>query len=497
MTVIWIRKIIMFLAVGCITLSLTAVCIRTGLGFFFSPLQIITIPPKPISDTTASPAVTVVNLPLSIPVNSLRQAAEKYLPLVYTDVDEDPTDMLIDDHIIYKLKRGEIAMGISGNGISFSFPVSGTVKIDGKVNLGVVAIDTSAHGDVEGIISGEIAFKILPDWRIEPDLQFKVAILKASIPVKRLGKISLRTFLEKKLTSKIKRKKKKLTAKVMDKNIIRDKVSKIWAKMHRAELLNEDPKVWARVIPLKVGFMSITGHKDEALQTGLRLTLETGLFIKEKPPAVAVTGLPSAEILEKIPDNFKLQVPFQIESVTLNRYIEKKVIGFPREVAKNISVTVKRAEVISSGEDQLSAILFADVQHTRLGLNTNCRFYINGTVAHNASKNEIRFTSIDYDASFSRWWVSALHWIASPYLIYELEKRLVLSIGKELEKAHEKLTKEVEKLVIPQGIKANLSVNPPRLISPGVNREGFFGELQLDGSIGATLDFQITPFKKK
>lgn len=497
MTFPWIRKIILFIGVGSITLLLAAVCIRAGLGFFFPPFQVITDSEAPVGEKTVTSPVTVVNLPLSIPINSLTQAAEKYVPLDYTDIDEDPTDLLVDDNLTYRLKRGPIEMAINGNGIRFSFPVSGTVKMEGKVNLGVAKIDSRAHGEVEGVISGSIAFKILSDWRIEPDLHFNVEISKAAIPVKRLGKISLRSFLENRLTSKIKRKKKKLTAKVMDKNIIRNKVLKVWGEMHRADLLNDTPKVWARVVPVNVGFMSVTGDGSNTLHTGLRLTLETALFIQEDQPVVEVTNLPNAQILKKIPDSFILHVPFQVESVTLNRYLEEKVIGTPREVAQNVSVTVKRAEVISSGENRLSAILFADVHHTRLGLLTNCRFYINGTVTHNASNNEIRFTNIDYDASFSRWWVSALHWTASPFLLHQLEKRLMLPIDTQLKKAHNKLTEEIEKLVIPQGIKADLSVNPPRVISPGVNREGFFGELQLDGRLGARLDFKITPFKKK
>ncbi len=492
-----IRRLLMIFAVSCIVLSLTGVCIRYGLSFFYPSLQIITTPSKAIDRNTVVPSITVVNLPISISVKSLREAAEKYVPLVYIDIDEDPTDLLTNDNLKYELKRGSIDMSIHKNGIAFSFPVTGTVKLDGKINLKVVKIDTSAHGNVEGIISGTIAFNILPDWRIEPDLQFKVDILKAKIPVKRLGKISLRSFLEKRLSDKIKRKRKKLTAKVMDKNIIRDKVTEIWTKMHRTELLNAEPKVWANVIPLKVGFMSLAASKD-VLQTGLRLSLKTSLFICEKPPIVQVTALPDADILKKSEDTFNIKIPFQIDSVTLNRYIEKKVIGFPRQIAKDVSITVKRAEILSSGENQLSAILFADIKHARLGLNTNCRFYINGKVFNDTSKNEIRFTSINYDASFSRWWVSVLHWVASPYLLYELENRLVLSIGRELEKAHDKLTKEVQKLVIPQGIKADLSVNPPKLILPGVNRQGFFGELQLDGSLSAILDLsRIKPYKKK
>ncbi len=196
MPMLWIKKAVLISAIVCIAVSLISVGIRASLGFFFPPIQIIT-PSKTLSEKDTGSSNTEINLPLSVPLKSLIQAAEKYAPLTYKDVDDDPTDLLVDDHLIYELKRGAISIDITGNRISFSFPVTGTVKIDGKVNLGFVKIDTKAHGDVEGIISGEIAVKILPDWRLEPDLQFKVKILKASIPVKRLGKISLRTILEK------------------------------------------------------------------------------------------------------------------------------------------------------------------------------------------------------------------------------------------------------------------------------------------------------------
>ena len=85
------------------------------------------IPPPPAGRAGPAPSApdTVVSLPLSVPVEALQETLEKYVPLTYRDEDEDPTDLLIGDHILYDLRRGKLSIGVTENGFSFSFPVPG------------------------------------------------------------------------------------------------------------------------------------------------------------------------------------------------------------------------------------------------------------------------------------------------------------------------------------------------------------------------------------
>jgi hypothetical protein len=316
-----------------------------------------------------------------------------------------------------------------------------------------------------------------------------VDINEALLPVKNFGEISLRTFLEEKLAGKINKARNKLVYKILDKDRVRDEVTKAWVSMHRVEQVYDLPLVWARVVPQQVGFMQLTSKNMDALAIGLQVVLKTDICIAARAPSAPVTPLPDAKLLENVSDAFRIQVPFQVETASINNYLAKKVAGMSREVAKDIQVTIERAEIVSSGEDRLTAIIFAGVHHTRLGLYTQARIYATGHVVHDMNARKIRVVDFTYDAALSRWWAGMLHWTAAPYLRFKTESLLVFPLDREIEKAHETINDLMTNLVVPPGIRADLSVNRPKLIRLGVNIQGIYGELQLNGKLSADLDF--------
>lgn len=438
---------------------------------------------------SVNPMETVLNLPLSFPVSDLREAAERYTPKSYTDEDRDFTDMLLDDTLTYDLARGPIAMEIQGDGIAFSFPVSGQVRARGFLNFGVSKVKTSAHAEVAGIISGRIAFKILPDWRIEPDIDYHVNITKALIPIKGIGDISLRTFLEDKLSHKIQSRKKKLTEKIMGKDIIRSEVSKVWKKMHRVEKIKNDPAIWARVIPRKVGFLPLYADGKDTLKIGITMALETDLVLSDDSPVLTVSDLPDAEILKNITDDFSLHVPVFADMASVNRYVGSLIDNRTISLHNGFLLSFTRADLLSSGNNQLSAVVFARIRHQTFGLATECRLYVHGRVDYDPDSGMIRYSNLIYDAVFSRPIVQALHWVLSPYIRYRLESCSAYPLNRELTKAHDAINKWIKTLVIPPGVTPNLSFKPPKLLNVTADRNGLSTDLVLQGNISAKLTF--------
>lgn len=496
-----IRLSIEILFVACFVLAVGIVSTRLCLELLFqeksAAKQVATNAPAPAKKARPSaPAKTrktapntVLNLPLSIPVDALRQNLEKYVPETYLDVDEDPTDLLIGDHIVYDLKRGPIDITVVENGFEFSFPVSGRVKSHGEVNLVVTTLPASAHATVGGRIWGRIAFTILPDWQVQPELSFSVKIDEALVPIENFGNISLRTFLENKLTRKIEKERHKLVYKILAKDHVRQAVTEAWEKMHRVEQVHDFPPVWVRVAPQKVGLLPPTAVGADGLKLGLHVALNTDMGISSVLPHAPVTPLPDATILDRVSNKFQLRVPFQIEAAAINDYLVKKVIGAPRPLAKGVTVTVERAQILPCAPDTVTAVLFATVRHDRLGLDTQARIYLSGRVVYDMEAGQIRLDDVQYDAAFSRWWAALAHWTAAPYLRHQARTRLVLSLDREIKKADKAIDKLITELAVPPGIKADLSVKSPRLNHLGINMDGLSGDMQLNGTLKASLVF--------
>jgi len=433
---------------------------------------------------------TVLNIPLSITSDNLEQALAEHVPETYQAVDKDPTDLLIEDALTYDLERGPIDISMTEKGFDFSFRVSGEVSVQGEINLAVTEIPFSSHATVDGRISGRITLKIQPDWQVKPDVNFRVKMDEALIPVKNFGEISVRTLLEEKLTQKIQKHRHKLARKVLAKDRVRKEVSRAWEQMHRVEKLNEFPLVWVRVIPQEVGLMPPTAADDNSLRLGLRVVLTTDMGVSGRLPAAPVTPLPDAEILEKLSDRFEIRMPFIIETAAVNAYLAEKAAGRTRSVAAGITVTADRVQVLSFADNRVTAIVFVTCSHGRLGLDTTARLYLTGRVDYDASDRTIQLYNVTYDAAFSHWWTALAHWAAAPYVRHQARTRLVFSLDREIEKADTAINDLIAELAVPPWIQADISVESPRINRLNVNHYGFYGDLQLNGSLQGALNFQ-------
>ncbi|MFZ5563478.1 MAG: DUF4403 family protein [Thermodesulfobacteriota bacterium] len=487
-----IRLFIEILFVACFVLAVGLAATRLCLEGVFpqapAATQVEAGTPAP-ARARKTAANTVLNLPLTIPANALRENLEKYVPETYLDVDEDPTDLMIGDHIIYDLKRGPIDIQVVENGFEFAFPVTGRVKSHGRINLVVTTVDASAHATVGGRIAGRIGLKMLPDWQVQPELSFSVKIDEALVPIENFGKLSLRTFLEDKLTKKIEKERHKLVYKILARDEVRKAVTEAWEKMHRVEKIHVFPPVWVRVVPQKVGLMAPVAAGTDTLNLGLHVVLKTDMGISTVLPDAPVTPLPEADMLESISNRFSIRVPFQIEAAAVNEYLARKVAGTSRTIAKDITVSFERAQVLSFAPDKLTAVLFATARHDRLGLETGARIYLTGRMEYDAAAGIIRLADARYDAAFSPWWAAVAHWTVLPYIRHQARTRLVFSLDREIQKADRAIDQLITEMAVPPGIRADLAVRSPRLNRLGINMTGITGDLQLNGMLKASLVF--------
>jgi len=482
-----VRTVIRTIVICCLVAAAAVVAMRICLGIWF---------PSPPAGPAAGPAgqagksgVTVLNIPFFMSVADLGRALEQHVPATYQDTDDDPTDLLVSDEIVYDLKRGPIDISIVEDGFEFSFPVTGVVRARGEVNLQVARIPASAHANVSGRISGRIGVTILPDWQVKPTLDFAVQMDEAIIPIENFGRISLRTFLEEKLTEKIQKARHKLVAKVLAKDQVRKEVTRAWQQMHRVEQVHDFPPVWVRVVPQRVGLLPPTARGEAGLDAGVRVALKTDMGISHTLPPAPLTPLPVATILKKVSNKFRIRVPFQIQTAALNSYLAETLTGTSHDLGKGIRVTVDRAQVLSADDDRLTAIAFVTFAHDRLRLDTRARVYLTGRLVYDAKSGRIAMDEVAYDAAFSRWWAGLAHWVAAPYLAHQVRTRLVFDLDRAIARADKAIDRLVTDLAVPPGVRADLSVKSPKISYLGINQEGLYGHLELKGTLEAVLDF--------
>jgi hypothetical protein len=103
--------------------------------------------------------------PVEIPLAEVRRIVEESLPPRVSDEQkQEISSALQDDYYRYALERGPVEVGFTGELLTFSFPVRGSLTVGGKL-AGLPVHETV---DIAGRMRGTASPAITPDWRPDP-----------------------------------------------------------------------------------------------------------------------------------------------------------------------------------------------------------------------------------------------------------------------------------------------------------------------------------------
>lgn len=449
-----------------------------------------TIRPQPPESSTGyiskqERSKTILNLPVTLSVETLQTALNAEIPNTFAGTENDPTTVLSNDRLSYRVNRSEIRLGIENGKIIFSIPISGTASIQGNVDASIVQIPVSGNAEVIGTISGNFYPELDSQWNLDPNLNVSTHLTKADIVVNDITTIGVRTVLQEQLEKAIAREKPKFIAQIVKELNLKEKVEKPWQDLHLSEQINTDPSIWIKIEPQRVSFQPFDLSDGETIKSGIGIETFIETCICEEVSAIAPKPLPKLDIENAIANEFSIYLPVQASFEELNKTLKSQVSGKSFTIAENAQLTVNEIKVSTSDRKILAEVDFNAEQDN---LRAKGVLYLLGGIVYDRQSQALQVVDLDYDINTKNELLNAANWLVKPPVIKEIEKRLNFPLEQELEKAKSLANHHLKTLKIPSEIDASIEVEEIEIDSIFVANNNLYLMLLSRGNMSATLD---------
>ena len=375
-------------------------------------------PLQPVTRTS------VVVAPVAVAALAIRDAMEANAPRGLTGKNENPlAELLGKADIGWSISRGPIGVTGASNALNISTTLNGSLRATGQVanQTGNVAgaltgiLGNKFGGEVQKLttrvldqradIRGNVAVTsrpaLLPNWRIEPNLNGNVSIADGGMTI---GGIKLnvsqqvKPLLDKTVSEQI----GNLSGKLRNDRTLEIAARKQWGQMCRSISLGAAakgaPNLWLEVRPTRAIAAQPRIITDWVILT-LGVQAETRILPNETKPDCPfparldlVAGLEQGQV--------KLGVPIDVPFTELNRVMELQLKGrtFPETGNSPGQVTVLNSSISASGERLLISLrVKAKETKSWFGFGAEATVHIWGKPALDQQNQIMRLTDISLD----------------------------------------------------------------------------------------------------
>src|SRR4051812_960106 len=169
--------------------------------------------------------------PVEIPLAEVRRIVEESLPPRVSDEQkQEISGALQDDYYRYILARGPVEVGFTGELLTVSFPVRGSLTIGGRL-AGLPVHETV---DLAGRVRGTASPAITPDWRPDPRPSARIALDRADLQVLGVFPLSVRGLLAERLNPVLDQELQRAAGRLLGDLALRRKAEEAWRSLHVA-----------------------------------------------------------------------------------------------------------------------------------------------------------------------------------------------------------------------------------------------------------------------
>src|SRR3954469_25284954 len=343
------------------------------------------LPPLPPSPPRRSTIVAPVALTLS----AIRDAAERATPRNFAGTADNPAPQLLQNaDIKWSAARGPVAATGAQDRLTMSTPLTGTLTVSGAISnnvrdalggalgnllggnvakqIGSINIkNMNATADIRGNVVVAAQPKLLPNWRIEPNLTAQVTLgdTSAAISGVRINvPAQVKPMIDKAVNDQIAAVQQRLrNDPALEQNARRE-----WAKLCRSIPLQGASAAQSLFLELK---------PTRAIAAQPRIDTTNATMVIGVEAETRVTGTQTApdcpfpatlDIVPPGPGRLNIGVPVDMPFTELNKIIEAQLVGksFPENGAGAATVVVKKATLRASGDRLLISLLVGGQEKT-------------------------------------------------------------------------------------------------------------------------------------
>jgi hypothetical protein len=431
-------------------------------------------PPLPLSSLAAT---------LTIPASTIVRELDEKTETGIANIRDQPVDCRIAKcRLDLVATRSGPISGHAANGmLSLDVPLAATAQL--SLNAGFFKTKAQAQGT--GHVDAQTAIALDSDWHLQTqthgtvklsDARLRLGPLKLSLAeiwnrnAERLSEPLFRT-LDRRIASGVK---------------IRPQAERLWKKAQLPIRIGKSPEAWLVLAPERIRIAGPVTQND-ALSVSLAVDIRARVIIGDRP-APADTALPPPEPLASPSNRFSFAVPVLLPYDDAARLALQRLARDPPRIG-GAHVRFETLTILPSGEDVVVAARFCVAQGwDPFGWFDSCgEGYLRGVPLFDEKIRSVRIVHVHYDIATEGAILAAMRALAGDQLGAALERKLVFSVARDMQKLAGELQMALAK---PKGRGVVVSGTLQSLGTPRLTwtERGFLVTFPAEGTIHADLN---------
>ncbi len=388
---------------------------------------------------------SIINVPVEMPVSELEsQLNARIKGLIYEDnsYEDDSQDNL--KAKVWKLDRIKVVAKDS----TFLFEVPLKIWVSAGYKFSPLGITMSGYKDTEFSIRIRLISKIgiSPSWEVKSETYVDSYdwITEPNVKVGNF-KIPIKSMVSRMLNRNFDKISKAIDDQVTSTIELRKYVEVAWNLARQPVLLSKTFDTWLVIRPSSVSMtpLMVTNNVLRAA-IGIKAFTQT-VTSSAKPDAPALGKLPNLQIVEKVPENFKIGL------ISLISYEDASRLATSNFVGKSFSFVKGQYTVQVSGIEMYGQNDRLVIKASLTG-SINGHIYLKGTPYYDPQTKLLSLRGLDYDLDTKNTIIRTANWLLQGKFSKMLEGALVFPVGEQIETTKNMVRQMLQSYKVTDGI---------------------------------------------
>jgi hypothetical protein len=391
--------------------------------------------PKPVAHEKTldySPALSFVQLPVSIPLSSINDLINKKMGgLVYED--RSYTQPTVDDYQLIVMRKSSVTSVFDGKEIRITIPLNIWAKAQWKACSICPGLEKETTFDIDIYVRSKPELKtdysfrlnLKSDgfnWKKKPVISLGIV----DIPIERLLQKPLEIQLEKTIGDV-----EKEIASSFD---LRSEISRLWNDCQEPNLIDADTETWLKIEPQQL-FTTGLSEQSGSITMVLGASAYVGTVSGNRPLNSKLSALPGLQLVQKLPDDFRVQVQSRISFEALTLQVKKALVGQEFAQGKK-QIKIEDIALTPIANRLLIQVVFSG--------SAKGSIFLSGIPSYDASKGVLYFKELDLDIESRSLLLKSASWLLNTTLQNTLEKQLRYPVSDYLNSVKNELDQKIK-----------------------------------------------------
>lgn len=386
---------------------------------------LVQMPPLP-----AAPRLSSIIAPVAIPLNAIRDAAEKGAPRNFAGDAPNPVPQILQNaEIKWSAARGPISATGAADTLTLATPLNGTLNVTGALSsnirdqlggalgnllggnvakqLGSINIkNLTANAEIRGNVVLTAHPQLTANWRVEPGLAAQVNLGDTSVTMAG-ARLSVPAQVKPMIDKTVNEQIAAVQARLRNDPALEQNARREWAKLCRSIPLQGASALQGLFLELKPVRAVAAQPRVDASNVTLTIGVEAETRVTATQTTPQCPFPATLAIVPPGPGKLSIAVPVDMPFTELNKIIETQLVGrsFPEDGSGSVGITVKKATVQASGDRLLISLLVsAKEKKSWFGLGGEATVHIWGKPALDQATQVLKLTdtelAVESEAAF-------------------------------------------------------------------------------------------------